>query len=71
MDNPNPTKHPRIIEIGEQLYKLGGNKLGIMLGASNRVNHAFGSTAVRDLAWHWHDFGLEEWEQGKGECWLA
>jgi len=71
LDNPNPTKHPRIIEIGEQLYRLGGNKLDIMRGASNRVNHAFGSFAVHDLSWHWHEIGLEEWKQGKGECWLA
>lgn len=66
-----PTKHPRVSEIGRELYQMGGRKLGKMQEAAERVSAAFVAGAVSDLSWHWHEIGLEEWRQQRGECWLA
>jgi len=42
-----------------------------MREAADRVSLALGPGAANDLSHHWHEIGLEEWKQGKGECWLA
>ena len=65
------TKHPRVKEIGRELYQMDGRKLGKMREAAERVSAAIGAGAVADLSWHWHEIGLEEWQQQRGECWLA
>ncbi len=65
------TKHPRVCEIGRELYQLGGRRLGKMQEAAERVSAAIGAGALGDLSWHWHETGLEEWRQQRGECWLA
>jgi hypothetical protein len=64
-------KQPRAIEIGKELYQMGGRKLVKMREAAERVSAALGARAVTDLSWHWHEIGLDEWRQHKGECWLA
>jgi len=64
-------KNPRVVEIGRQLYELGNKRLEKMREAADRVSLALGPGAANDLSHHWHEIGLEEWKQGKGECWLA
>jgi len=64
-------KNPRVIEIGQQLYQLGNNTIGKMQEAARRVSTVLGANAANDLSHHWHEIGLKEWQQGKGECWLA
>jgi hypothetical protein len=66
-----PQKHPRAIEIGEELYRMGGRSLGKMREAAGRVSAALGASASNDLSWHWHEIGLDEWRQHNGECWMA
>lgn len=64
-------KNPRVVEIGRELYELGNKGLEKMREAADRVEFALGPGAANDLSHHWHEIGLEEWKQGKGECWLA
>jgi len=60
----------RTREIGEELYKKGGFKIQLMQEAHIGVVKALGPVAGRCLEAHWHEIGLEQWKQGKGEVWL-
>ncbi len=60
----------RTREIGDELYRMGANKIQLMQEAHNSVVKVLGSIAGRCLGAHWHEIGKEQWKQGKGECWL-
>jgi hypothetical protein len=60
----------RTREIGEELYKMGANKIQLMQNAHQRVVQVLGPIAGRCLEAHWHEIGLNQWKQGKGESWL-
>lgn len=60
----------RTREIGQELYTMGANKIQLMQKAHDSVVQALGSIAGRCLEAHWHEIGREQWQQGKGECWL-
>jgi|GEM_PF-2349328 len=59
----------RTREIGDELYRMGANKIQLMQEAHNSVVKVLGSIAGRCLEAHWHEIGMEQWRQGKGECW--
>lgn len=60
----------RTREIGSELYRMGANKIQLMQEARNSVAKVLGPIAGRCLEAHWHEIGMEQWRQGKGECWL-
>ncbi len=64
-------KNPRVVEIGRELYRLGNKMLEKMREAADRVSSALGPVATDDLSHHWHEIGLEQYQQEQGECWLA
>jgi hypothetical protein len=65
-------KNPRVVEIGRELYRLGNTDIDLMRKAAKRVSDVLGPGAAGDLSHHWHEIGLEEWQQGKGKnCWMA
>lgn len=50
---------------------MGNRKLEMMREACERVSSAKGPVAAEDLSMHWHEIGLQDLKEGKGECWLA
>ncbi len=61
---------PRTREIGQELYRMGGNKIQLMLNAHRRVVEVLGYASGSCLESHWHEIGVDEWKQRKGEAWL-
>jgi len=70
-DTAEQSRDPRAREIGRRLYSLGGNRLKEMQRAHKAVVAALGPIAGAGLNWAWHEIGMEEWQAGKGECWMA
>ena len=67
---PNKAWDARTRQIGEDLYSLGDGSLDLMRQAHEHVVSALGRMAGHALSAHWHNIGEQEWQAGKGECWM-
>jgi hypothetical protein len=68
---PDKDWDARTREIGEELYRLGEGKIQLMQNGHSSVIKILGPLAGRYLEAHWHEIGLEQFRQGKGEVWLS
>lgn len=68
---PDKDWDARTREIGEELYRMGEAKIQLMQKAYSSVIKVLGPLAGRYLEALWHEIGLEQCRQGKGEIWLS
>ena len=68
--NDNYEKNGNAYQIGRELYELGNHSINIMREACEYVEVNLGRRASSELSSCWHEIGLEDWQQNKGECWL-
>jgi hypothetical protein len=62
---------PRTREIGEALYRMADNKLGLMQDAHARVVESLGPIAGRCLEANWDRTGEDQWAKGMGQVWRS